>query len=80
VQIRSLLGASKAVVDRADAVADGLAGIIVTAAARRLQRRGAVRRRGLHRLEPVLGVDVDDLRDLLDRRLAAQLADDAIDT
>src|SRR3954447_20491052 len=74
VEDRALLGAVVAVVDVPDAVAERLARVVVAGRARRLERRRAIRARGLHRLEDVLGLDVDRVRHVVDGRLAAELA------
>src|SRR4051794_9389593 len=83
VEHRALLGAVVAVVDVPDAVAERLARVVVAGRARRLERRGAVGARGLHRLEDVVGAHVDRVRHVVDRRLAAELArelrDDLVD-
>src|SRR4051794_28754463 len=83
VEDRALLGAVVAVVDVPDAVAERLARVVVAGRARRLERRRAIRARRLHRLEDILRADVDRVRHVVDRRLAAELAgelgDDLVD-
>ncbi len=56
---RPLLGALVAVLGAADRVAERCAGLLVAARPRGVERRRAVGRRRLHRLEHVLGLDVD---------------------
>ena len=56
---RPLLGAVVAVLGAADRVAERRAGLLVAARPRGVERRRAVGRRRLHRLEHVLGLDVD---------------------
>src|SRR3954470_19823583 len=83
VEDRALLGAVIAVVDVPDAVAERLAGVVVAARARRLERRRAAPPLVLYPLAGVLWATVDGSRHLVDRRLAAELArelgDDLVD-
>src|SRR3954466_7558327 len=73
VERGAVLGEAEARVDVADGISERVAGVVVAAGSRRVERGGAVRPGRLERLEHLLLAGADALGDLLDRRRAVAL-------